>query len=334
MRLGYLDTIRSVAIVFVIAIHAVSYVGPLHGALANTLEYLVFPVAVALFFLVDGYLASLRLNDQESRTLKFNTKRQVYRLLLPWLFFTLAYTGFRLVAELMGIVSQNILAVNSMLQLTQKMLGGEYAMQLYFLPSLFLIRLFFSGVSKVLPLSNLFILIAGCTYPLFYWLLKEDLKFFNLTSYGLDPVEHAFWGVNLYLAGMVLGSIREKQMPLVFILCLLTILWINFFPNPEVYLIQPLIYQIALSICIFSMLKVVPDFKVSTLIGRNTMGIYLLHQPVIIFLLISVLSAMRLTNSTLFVVTVFSTLILSFILSILLQQVKVGRAIQGISTGT
>ena len=147
-RLSYLDALRGAAIVFIVWTHAAAYARhEPHSALAVWLTRLT--PGLPFFFLVDGFLFARSVLRRSGR-LDYGTYawKSAWRLLVPWAVFTLLYVLCRGGVELLDLrrggtpLFQTRLVVGqSPGAILRHALDSSIAMQMYFLPTLFVIRL-------------------------------------------------------------------------------------------------------------------------------------------------------------------------------------------------
>ncbi|WP_170153087.1 acyltransferase family protein [Roseiarcus fermentans] len=136
------DRLRGVAILFVVAIHAFSYLRIPTGGAWPAVWFVVHQTAVPAFFLADGWLYGKRRRQAMSSAAEIAfLSASARRLLAPWLVFSLVYLALRLVTQALGVAGGAPVQVNSAGALVMAIWHGAAAEGLYFLPALMIVRL-------------------------------------------------------------------------------------------------------------------------------------------------------------------------------------------------
>ncbi len=336
-RLFFLDSYRLLAIVMVIGIHSFAYV-QLAPQSESVLRFLVQAIAVQVFFLVDGFLFAGKQKHQTNYHFWQYIGKSGRRLLVPWVIFSLIYAGFRYTVEAAGWVDDRLIYGLPAAQSLGHLYASIIAPQLYFLPSLFLIRCLAPLTRRLVTSPIQVLVLCLAVYCAAYW--NIDLRPFFMQ--GQDPVLHALWGLQYYLFGILVWRIRhlliEHAWPVVFIslaLVLSTRLLMGYFSISDDVLMRAgaFISQYGYllgTFCLFA--KVVSRPTALARFGKYTMGIYLLHAPVV--LKISALSASAVVGSQLpgYIATIAICFLLSLLLTWLLRNVAFGRLLLGEAT--
>ena len=284
-RLAFLDSLRAIAIIMVIGVHTLSYCVELPHDLKQIISFVAHTISVPVFFLVDGYLFARSVIQLKNYTYNRYVRSSLSRLLAPWAVFTLAYTLARYAFELTGFPEEKFILGHSLQEVILSAYGSVYAPQLYFLFSLFLIRLCAPLFKKVLAIENyFFLLFLLCAYWAIYQSIIPSTSTYLKIEGGQEPVLHALWGIQFYILGIVvfmtsqIMDLRKLFIPflLLFILVLLAekksrIEGLN-------YLVQYL-YLITMFL-FFTLFQ--SGFNFLNVIGKNTMGIYLIHAPIVL----------------------------------------------------
>src|SRR5512133_3209269 len=139
-RLYFLDSLRAIAIVMVVGVHSMGYNSPLEPNQQQIILFIVHTVAVPIFFLVDGYLLTRSIIESKRYSYKSYIESSFLRLVVPWVIFTVIYTMLRYVFELSGFFAEHVIVGHSFQEVLINAYGSVNAGQMYFLLSLFLIR--------------------------------------------------------------------------------------------------------------------------------------------------------------------------------------------------
>ncbi len=281
-RATFLDSFRAITIVMVVAIHARAEV-ELPSSFESIFYFLIATIAVPSFFLCDGYLFVLRgASRMRSAGYAEYLRRSAKRLLIPWLVFSLAYTAVRAVFEALGVLDQHVVVGRSIWQITTEIYSSGIAPQMYFLASLFLIRV---GSFAFRRLCKVHVLVAwGCFFGygvLYRCLLAEPLQHFFST--GIDPVLHAMWGLQFYLLGIALARAEslDSRRALPLAIATWAILAVLFSVGGRQA--WPAAVQYAYLLAAFLTFFVWGDRgRFLAAFGRDSMGVYLLHAPIIL----------------------------------------------------
>jgi fucose 4-O-acetylase-like acetyltransferase len=272
LRIHILDTLRGIAILMVVAIHAMPYSG-LSEEIGASIRYFM-QIAVPAFFFVDGYLFGYKAK-QTLLSYPLYAKKSARRLLVPWLIFSLIYLLFRGGFEYLGYLPQKVVLGRDAYDIIKGLYLSTISSQMYFLLSLFIVRMLaaLSNIARAPYRGVILIFISSAIL----WDLSADwLK----SDKGFDPLVHAFWGLQYYLLGLCTFAYREtliRQSSK-----LLTFLIVAYGLNKIVQLGFGWIDQYAQLLLVYVILiKTVQRENWLTNIGRLTMGIYILHIPVI-----------------------------------------------------
>lgn len=262
----------------VVATHSLGYVEPA-GDPRAVISFTVRTIAVPVFFMCDGFLLAHQLAFQKVDFCR-TVLRSAERLLLPWLVFSSLYTAARFVFELLAIVPPVLVAGQSFWTVIANVYASVIAPQMYFLLSLFIIRLLTPLAGK-LPRSPAITAAVFVIYAGAYRMSEPALA--GLFSYGLDPILHALWGLQFYLLGILVNNLKRWFVWGVFFgPILVTSAFAARFHIPRSLVSDALVqYGYLLgSFALFAGLGKRSWFLPS--IGRETMGIYLIHAPVLL----------------------------------------------------
>ncbi len=323
-RMVYLDSFRGMAIGMVVATHALGY-SQLTQENAQLLGFLSRTVAVPVFFLVDGILFAL--GHQSSGALNYGTyvRKSARRLLLPWMVFTLAYCILRMGFEYMDNSSTHIVYGQNWRDVFLAGYLSSFSSQMYFLLSLFFIRTASKITYRVTHASPVHQIAIVVVYIILFHTLPLQSWFFP----GLDPIYHALWGMQFYLAGVaVVPWIPVLKAPaswLSAVAIAVGLLLASFFDGMAVF--SQFLLLFGSYLFFFSR----PDqFQLLSSLGRRSMGIYLVHIP-LVMKIFSLILVRLLSPSTplFFIFLTTATLSASALFTSLLFQHPYGRILFG-----
>lgn len=321
----FLDALKATAIVCVVAVHTIANV-KIEGQSRDVLMFLFGAIAVPLFFLVDGFLFSEKWTDQESFDYGQYVAKSATRLLVPWVAFTALYALCRLGLEWLSVPRENILLGNDLRGIGKVIYLSGLAQQMYFLLSLFLVRLTSIGCVRLLR-SSKWAWIAIFTFYSTIYAFSHATEWFLP---GADPLLLAFWGFQFYLLGVVFQKWQETLAPMTVWfgpVCLIVSLGIwSLLPRVSPFLSQ-LIYLTGSYATVFA---IATRTRWGFSLGKDTMGIYLLHAPIVLWGVTALVSRYIASGQVLvFVVTTCLTVLFSWLGSRLMSKSRIGRLFLG-----
>lgn len=275
-RLSFLDGLRGCAIVMVVATHAMAY-AKLEDSTIALLSFWVQAAAVPPFFLVDGFLFARSQQEDHPFSYAEYLARSARRLLLPWSCFSILYVVFRAAFEYASSPSRTLVLNRTMGEVLSAVYYSSISSQMYFLPALFMIRMLSGGARSLGLLQPSRLVMLWLTYAWAWQAFPISVGQGDRT----DPILSAAWGIQYYLLGMVL-SMYEKRIAR----CPLTVATIGFvclavvkvgFPSWAVF--AQYLYVGSLFFLFLGLGKRASPVHS---LGRFTMGVYLIHAPVIL----------------------------------------------------
>lgn len=323
-RVAYLDSVRALAVFMVVGIHAMVYM-PLSGAELIIVRFLVHTIAVPIFFLVDGLIFAK--GAREGRPWKYATYiiKSGRRLLIPWIVFSLIYLFMRAGFEHIGFFSENIVKGASLRDIMRLVYSSEVSSQMYFLLSLFFIRVFSVLWYRLNHLSPWVLLGVWACYTALSSLWGARLT--RIFPDGLDPVVHAIMGFRFYLLGMVLFTcqafLKKHSTPIM----LVSLAMVAFFKIalPGTVLVQ-LPYLTGVYVLFLRFLE---NDNFLSHIGHYTMGIYLVHAPIVLKAVSMAAKKVRADGLLGYVTVLCVAFLVSLGLARLISSVKIGRLVLG-----
>lgn len=330
-RIEFLDRLRGIAICMVVAIHAAEYADISGQAKAFLLS--CFGIAVPSFFMVDGYLFCASFKSRKFDYRVYLTKSCV-RLLVPWVVFTVIYVAFRAALEYSNVLPVRVIVGRPIEKLAMSIYMSSISSQMYFLLSLFLIRAWTPALRYLLLVPTYLVPFIFVAYAL-AWNEFSGLRLFSASDADclggcFEPVTHALWGLQYYLFGACLFLCRERLELHYHAVLISSLLMYGFAKSVHISLGWSEQY-IGLLI-LWSMMRVFPssDSWIAQ-VGKATMGIYILHMPIVlkaVGLLVAALLAQGNALMNYLFITVL-TLVASALLTRVITSVRLGRAIMG-----
>jgi len=319
-RLSHLDALRGFAIILVVGIHATGYAfSKAEGVslVLNPTFNLIIGIAVPIFYMVDGFLTA-RSQSRKSTPFSETALKSARRLLIPWLIFNLFYISLRYLAEWRGIVPDRMLVGRSPADAFGFIWTSQIASQLYFLPTLFLMRL------AAVPCRRIF------TGPIAA-LIVFGLAYVGVTR-GLgmrlegDPISHAVFEFPYFIFGCLVFRLESaptsRGMTILYGLGLAAIVQ-QFAPLPEAW--NQVSYDVAkygfVLLAYFGSKWVAGERSPLLWLGGRTMEIYLLHAPLLIKVVGIVLAKFIGPTGTRFAAVWSVTLLVTVALTLVLSKI-------------
>lgn len=331
-RIRHLDAMRAFAIVMVVGTHAIGYSPQMPGPVHETVSFLVRAIAVPVFFLVDGFLFAQMSIAKPQVTYWSYLKKSATRLLVPWFVFTIAYSLIRYLFELRGFFNHNLIVGQQFLTVLKYSYGSVVAPQLYFLFSLFLIRVLHPITKKLLHLKRVAVLLFSFIYILCYYTLIQFINPYLSIPGGQEPVLHALWGFQFYLIGITLylckAAIHVRRAFLISTILFCTSLVAYQIAASE-YVRISVQYLYLLSFYFgFSSIRI--HSRIIDTIGRNTMGIYLLHAPILLKAVSIPINYFTNLPFTTYVLVTLSVFFASYLLTRIILKLPFGSLLFGL----
>ncbi len=282
-RLYYLDNIRAIAIFMVVCIHATAYTHKFDEPLAAALDFIIFTISVPVFFFADGFLFA-RLYKHKYFSYSDYIVKSSKRLLIPWLAFNILYTALRYFAEYYNFLSDKILVKHSTSEIITAIYGSLTAPQLYFLFSLFLIRLLSAFTNRLITKSGVTLALLFLLCIFLYRGFDDLLIDYFHTLIGYRSIHAAFWGLQYYFFGIIIERYFKtvSEYALLFAGSSFVSMLILLFYFNDTTIGRILIQYCYLTGLFTLILSIAAQKNFLSYIGKNTMGIYLLHNPVLL----------------------------------------------------
>jgi len=330
-RIYHLDNLRAIAIIMVVGVHTLSYCIPFPSLQFKLASFILSTVAVPVFFLVDGYLYAFSIQKYSTYRYESYIRKSFIRLVIPWIIFTLIYTLLRYIFESNGFLENKLIIGHSLGNIIISAYGSVYSAQLYFLLSLFVVRL-------ITPILNLSFIktnyhIALIFFTIFLSGYHFTFPFIQSHLYiegGQEPLTHAIWGIQFYILGIIIFRATLitdiRKLSVVFVILFFTSLFIQIsFYKINMGVIQYL-YLLTLFFIISSIDK---KYSALGLIGKQTMGIYLIHVPVVIKIVSLILNKFIHAPILSFTSILITTIFLSTIITVTINHIPYACIIFG-----
>lgn len=331
-RIGFLDRLRGVAIVLVIAIHAFTSVGlsPTGELTERIVWVLIAATPVPIFFLVDGWLYA-RSAAQPGFSYHRYVRNSVRRLLLPWFVFTLLYGLLRFPMERRGLLPPLLTTSTGVIDLLRIGFMSRVAIQLYFLPALFLVRLITPLLRPLIFIPAWLTLMLSIGYLALFRQWFGNTNFVVMGGPGDDPVFTMLWRLPFFMLGIACYRERDRITRFGFPLALVGAslsAGLLAIPAPSVHWVNvPMVLALVgwFAATDRESNGIGWTFDPWKWLGFRTMGIFLLHLP--IPLKIARMMVARVTESpwlALCLATV-TTLLLTMVIAELWRTTAAGR---------
>lgn len=281
-RLDHLDALRGLLVLLVVAIHALGYAGLPAGPARTAIDFAVSTIAVQGFYFVDGLLFARRVERPGGVRAGAYLADSARRLLWPWLLFSLLYTLARAIAERHGVVEATALTHGlTPRAVVETIWWSQTAPHLYFLPSLFLIR---CAAIAALPFFRTpwsVLMPAGAAALLLFRTVVEPAYAALIPHEGLDPIVHALGGFGFFVLGAGIRRLtgEDGRLAVGWIAGSIAVALAGLLAP---HAIQNVAVQLGYLLPLYAAFaRYAAGSVVMAFCGRQTMGIYLLHMPVV-----------------------------------------------------
>lgn len=338
-RLAFLDSFRGVAIAMVVAIHAIGYAPTLPHDWHVVLRERLLVIAVPAFFLCDGFLFRSRYGGGGRFDYGTYVRRSAWRLLVPWVAFSAIYLALRIPAEQGNIVTDRLVLGQPAAVIVRNIWASLIAPQLYFLVSLFLLRCA-SPVFYALAQRPRIVLVATWLGYLaaLYTAAQAGLDDWLDVPGGQEPLLHAITGAQYYLLGMIAAAYRDEILraagPLVAVTTAVAAVS-SFHHEPLVLRVFQNTYLVALFVSFWNAdaSRNVAAGRWLTDLGRQSMGIFVLHAPVLLKGLSVVVQRVATEPRAVFAILFVTALVTSWLASRYLSRQRWGQMLLGQGAG-
>jgi fucose 4-O-acetylase-like acetyltransferase len=329
-RIGFLDSLRAVAVFMVVCLHTLGYCLRLSQHEYQIVSFIVHTIAVPVFFFVDGWIFAFKSTQRAGIGYLASVRKSAFRLLLPWIIFSLAYTLIRYCFEVTGFLEQRMVIGRPLAEIVLFSYGSVYAPQMYFLFSLFLVRLFLPFFRPLLRLRiPHLLLVFGVFYVAYRILIKFVQPLLDIPG-GQEPILHALWGLQFFLAGLVVFQMKLSGS---ITYCIASgILFAATLVAPRFVTVNlQHVNQYLYLMTAFLLFALFPaGFSPLNRIGKNTMGIYLIHTPVMMKA-VSSLSNRYITNPlSSFLSISIIVFVISLWITVIVSRIPYGSLLFGV----
>lgn len=238
----------------------------------------------------------------------------------------------RYVFEYVGFLNEKQIIGHSLNDVIISSYGSVFAPQLYFLASLFFIRLLFPLTRFLIKIDRYHILLIFFLYLIVYnGMIKGQIVSYLEISGGQEPIIHAFWGLQFYLFGIVMIFFEEpiisKPFSLGIFAFFLMILFKFILDMKYSGYIAQYMYLLWIYILFISYQK--SNFLFRS-IGRNTIGIYLIHAPVLLKCVSIVINSLTVKPLlSYFCITLF-VFVISYVIAFIVNNLPYGSLLFGV----
>lgn len=284
-RIEALDALKALLVLMVVAIHAARPDTVPDPEWRRWILIIVSTIAVPGFFWIDGYLFGDKLDRPGSTSIARTFRDSWRRLLVPWLIFSLTYLVVRAAlagAELIESV-RSPEAPWSMASIANSIWYSQAATQLYFLPTLFLVRMLANAGATLIQAISPGILLAfslflGLIFHVWLGPWYQDV----FQPPGEDPIHHVPWALGFFLLGTACRrlSLAKFTASRFAALAIAAAAGAAFAQGSNAAWFVFQISYLMLAIWLISQARRLPAWLLA--VGRRTMGIYLLHAPLMI----------------------------------------------------
>jgi hypothetical protein len=223
--------------------------------------------------------------------------------------------------EYFGLFAQKIVIGHSWIYMLELFYHSQISEQMYFLLSLFLIRILAFVWYRMIFFHAWIVALLWAGYILFISIFSTQI--FGLFQAHLDPFLHAIIGLKFYLLGLVLFNWQS-----VFLRRSLWAIGITLFLTIFLKFATSFTFltQLSYLLCLyFLFLGFFREHNILSNWGRFTMGIYLLHVPIVLKALSLITLRCHLGGLVGFIIVALAGFFISLVAAKLLDQTLVWR---------
>lgn len=288
-RIRFIDISRGIAIILIVLGHIIVY-----SEHCREIYKFLYSFHISLFFIISGYTFKI------PKDYGFFIKNKFLRIMVPYFLWSILFLiPYIIFGQTLGLKSASSSSFNILIQLKNIIYGNgnNFALKqnssLWFFPALFTMEIIFAFILRLLDknkknivdiLFGLFLFIIGYISTLLLnkvylpWGINTTLQF------GI------FFYFGYLIKKMSILKIKEKINLNIIFVCLILGLMACFFNNENVSAIDYKYgnYELAILSGLFLSLVVIlcsiliNESKILEYIGKNTMGILILHKPILI----------------------------------------------------
>ncbi|MEZ5512875.1 MAG: acyltransferase [Steroidobacteraceae bacterium] len=332
-RIASLDALKALLIVMVIAIHANVPETLTDPQLREWVGLITSTIAVPGFFWIDGFIFGAKLGDSVKVGVAKTIVTGWRRLLLPWLIFSIVYTAMRVLLAASGIGQSPIDSDTqpAIAAFANAVWYSQSAAQLYFLPTLLLVRIAASAMANSLATLDARI-ILGVAIGLGHLFHVYIGPWYEATVRppGEDPLQHVLWGLGFFLLGIACRRLQFTRLTSSTLGAIaiggLGLAWLAQSSPAGWYYFQ-LSY---LLVATWTVLRIRHFSPLLLAVGRRTMGIYLLHAPLILVASRRWwLESAQMTDLPAYILTIATTLGFSLVATLIIERIGWGGWLLG-----
>jgi hypothetical protein len=323
-RNNAIDCHKAAAILMVVGIHTLGYCPGLSQSVRTLLHSSIFGVAVTSFFFIDGFLFAERSLSNFSLTYKVYLIKSINRLLKPWLIFSLLYLIARWLFEISFPEGERFVVGASPFQILRNVFISAFAPQTYFLISLFIIRMISFPLLRLINNrgSAMFLIGASAGILLSYILSGQISPLLSFPN-SQEPITHGIWGIQFFLAGAIISHFfsRLRKFTVGLVLFSLLVAIIAFLTGKTGVVVY--LFRYGYILFLFFGFHLISSYVTAFgIFGRNSMGMYLIHTPVLLKIISLVVLKFSSNGFISFASTYCIVVIISLLLSILFQKYR------------
>lgn len=338
-RIKWIDCAKGIAIILVVFGHTLTTNIRTHEPIALFLYWCIYFFHTRLLFVLSGYTFSITLVKRSKLTSSIFLTNKIKRLLIPYIIYSsFVYTFFIIAGKLLKFVNLNLdkyYLVPTIKDFINGLISGNntLSVHLWYIYTLFFITIIFYYIEKFMKNYTL-ILILGivififnfyCNVPITYIikLIFDYFIYFALGCYlGQKPGQlfYASGNKNKFLWGYYLIS------------------WTFLFANAYIRVKQTDLTGLinnAILILIFSIGVILSVIEISTRLegafgkifeqlGRKSYPIYILHQPFIVTISVTILNGYLYCP---FIISSICSFLLGIMIPLLVYKVKLVQKI-------
>ncbi len=310
-----IDIAKGIGILLVVFGHAMSPIMNGH-IIIEWLYSFIYTFHMPLFFFISGFVATKLVTKPISRFELF--KNRVIRLMIPYCIWAIIYLPMKI------IMSEHV-RFNVEYKWYSFFLGNNPDGQLWFLYVLFIISVFvilFATQKNITVLTIVFML-----FSIIAPLIPSNIGFTSISlSFSLYQIGFFFLGMLLSMKADYQKTSHNTPAFIISIVVFIAygiVLWLT---KEKLWFLQALVAVCAIYVCLY-LSTLISKSKSSaplSFLGQKSMEIYILHGPLLVAG--RIILPKFISNVYLYIIVIsLSTLIISVILSMLINKIKIAK---------
>lgn len=312
----YLNVLSGIAILFVVLIHGNAfYIMNVHntvkyievGYLINMVDKIIH-IAVPMFLLIAGYKYSLSTTDSKKYIVKRLKSIGPIFLIITSIFLVYKIYSLEGFITIGGYISGII----------ESLIGYNYVYPLWYIPLYFFVLIVYSLLSNCLAKKKVSILLISIS---FFWVLISlfNVEPFTMTTTPLNFIYYLVFfdiGYNMDFIESKIGKYKK----IVIYTWIISMVLLTFISSSKINLLAyNTLVVVTGCISMYFISKRIGECRILEFLGKNSMYIFIFHEPLLSKLLQIILSK---SNYNSYVVTLSTSIIVILVILVIIVSIN------------